>query len=209
MSGSNTLRQTPIDDQWIRLCKLGLGRAPPFNAAMGRRVTRRQFSLSASAIAASPQTRTNERPGEENHPMDTRLPDADLDPVRWTLERYKSAPLRLTFETTNRAEAERWQQELRAKLTGLLGGFPQRSALNSSVISTAEFPSYRREQGSSIAGPVWPCWLIFCFPKAPKRKARLSAIGLRRSGKCIAAQTFFPQTEGKKPGWIGLADFPR
>ena len=102
---------------------------------MAKRVTRRQFGLSASIAAASAKT-----------VRAAGLPDADLDPVRWTLERYKSAPLQLTFRATDRAEAERWQQQLRAKLTDLLGGFPERTRLNPRTISTVEFPSYRREQ---------------------------------------------------------------
>ncbi len=89
--------------------------------------------------------------------------------MRWTLERYESAPLRLTFEATNRAEAERWQQELRAKLTGLLGGFPQRSALNPRVISTSEFPSYRREQVIFYSRPGLAVLAYLLLPKAPKR----------------------------------------
>ena len=70
----------------------------------------------------------------------------DLDPVQWTLESYRSAPLRLTFQATNKAEAEVWQQQLRMKLIELLGGFPERTALNPRTLEIREFPQYRREK---------------------------------------------------------------
>ena len=72
--------------------------------------------------------------------------DAGLDPVRWTLDQYQSAPLRLTFRAKSKAEAEAWQKQLRAKLTELLGGFPSRTPLNARTIDVRDFPRYRREK---------------------------------------------------------------
>jgi len=69
-----------------------------------------------------------------------------LDPVKWTQDRYRSAPLRLTFRATNRTDAELWQQQLRAKLIELLGGFPERTALRPQTLETREYPNYRRER---------------------------------------------------------------
>ena len=40
------------------------------------------------------------------------------------LERYRSAPLKLTFKSTSRKEAEVWQKKLRTRLSELAGGFP-------------------------------------------------------------------------------------
>ena len=74
-----------------------------------------------------------------------RTPD-DLDPVKWTRDRYASAPLRLTFRATNRAEAEAWQRELRAKLIELLGGFPERTPLRAETLDIRQYPGYRRER---------------------------------------------------------------
>jgi dienelactone hydrolase len=70
----------------------------------------------------------------------------DLDPVKWTRDRYQSAPLRLTFRATNRAEAEAWQRELRAKLIELLGGFPERTPLGAETLDVKQYPGYRRER---------------------------------------------------------------
>jgi dienelactone hydrolase len=74
-------------------------------------------------------------------------PNLDLDPVHWTLETYKSAPLQLTFRASTKTEAEAWQHQLRAKLTELIGGFPQQKLpLNPQSIETRDFPNYRREK---------------------------------------------------------------
>jgi len=78
--------------------------------------------------------------------LDASLQSNELDPVHWTLERYKSAPLRLTFRATNQAEAEAWQRELRAKLTELLGGFPDRTPLRPETLDVRQYPGYRRER---------------------------------------------------------------
>jgi dienelactone hydrolase len=95
--------------------------------------TRRQFALKAAAAGAIAQA--------------TSAQDSDeLDPVRWTQERYESAPLRLTFGATNRSDAESWQRELRAKVVELLGGFPKRTPLHPKTLEVREYASYRRER---------------------------------------------------------------
>ncbi len=39
-----------------------------------------------------------------------------------------------------------WQRQLRAKLSELLGGFPERTPLKSRTLDSREFPTYRREK---------------------------------------------------------------
>ncbi len=88
------------------------------------------------------------------------MPKPEFDPVHWTLESYKSAPLKLTFNATDKAQAEQWQQQLRAKLIELVGGFPnERVALQSQTVETKEFPGYHRDKfvfnsrpGVAVAG---------------------------------------------------------
>ena len=46
----------------------------------------------------------------------------ELDPVLFTHKLSDATPLRLTFQAKSRAEAEKWQKDLRAKLVELLGG---------------------------------------------------------------------------------------
>ena len=104
---------------------------------MPSRITRRQLGLSAAAAAAL----ANAQPKAEVVAQDSRL-----DPVGWTLETCQTAPLQLTFRATNKAEAEIWQRQLRAKLTELLGGFPNRTPLNAKTLEVRTFPAYRREK---------------------------------------------------------------
>jgi len=72
---------------------------------------------------------------------------AAFDPVLYTRKLYEAAPLRLTFRSQNRKQAEAWQKRLRAKLTDLVGGFPASPGeLQAQTLETRDFPSYRREK---------------------------------------------------------------
>ena len=114
---------------------------------MARWFTRRQFGLAAAAGAAA--IGRGETAGQESGTVKSsnkNLELDELDPVHWTLRRYQSAPLRLTFRATNRADAEIWQQELRAKLIELIGGFPERIPLQPETLEVRQYPKYRREK---------------------------------------------------------------
>ncbi|MDQ2842646.1 MAG: alpha/beta hydrolase family protein [Acidobacteriota bacterium] len=114
---------------------------------MANRPTRRNFALVAGA-AVTVGARPNSFPtgGGSAKALDTQAPPNELDPVKWTQERYQSAPLRLTFRATNRVDAELWQQELRAKIVELLGGFPERTPLRPETLEIREMAGYRRER---------------------------------------------------------------
>ena len=72
---------------------------------------------------------------------------AGFDPVLFTHKLYESAALRLSFQATNRKDAEQWQRNLKAKISELLGGFPlKRPPLLSQTLEVREFPGYRREK---------------------------------------------------------------
>lgn len=111
---------------------------------MTSRSTRRQFTLSAAAAVA--QASSVSPNGEASEPVYTAAVSPGLDPVAWTQQRYRDAPLRLTFAAKNRADAESWQLQLRAKVTELLGGFPERSALRPETLEVRQYPGYRRER---------------------------------------------------------------
>lgn len=118
---------------------------------MANRMTRRQLGLAALATAALEPARPAATPNDGYTgalgDVKNKVNMQDFDPVYWTVhDRYATMPLRLTFRATDKAEAEAWQQELRAKLKELLGGFPSRTPLSASVLETREFPSYRREK---------------------------------------------------------------
>lgn len=108
---------------------------------MGQPITRREMgmALTAATVAAPKYTGALDNVNEQ-------VDRTEFDPVHWTLERYKSAPLRLTFRANTKAEAEAWQVELRAKLTSLLGGFPDRKPLRFQTVEVRNFPGYRREK---------------------------------------------------------------
>jgi len=70
-----------------------------------------------------------------------------FDPVAYTKKLHDEAPLRMTFTAQTRAQAERWQRDLRAKLTELLGGFPAKPApLEAQTLEVRDYPGYRREK---------------------------------------------------------------
>ncbi len=88
-------------------------------------------SLAAAAVSANADTMTETR----------------LDPVAYSRERYAQAPLKMKFTANNPAEVRAWQRKLRAKLTELVGGIPEkRVALRPQVLETMDFPTYTREK---------------------------------------------------------------
>ena len=102
-------------------------------------------------LAAAGVVRAEPRPGAAyTGALDGYQDKVDLnsfDPVAWSLKRYESAPLRLTFRAKSRKEAGEWQKRLRAKVIELLGGFPKAAAAPRAVtLEVREFPSYRREK---------------------------------------------------------------
>jgi len=103
-------------------------------------------AMSPAARAASDDNTQNKYAGPLEGFAD-KVGAAAFDPVLYTRTLYESAPLRLTFRAPNRKQAEAWQKRLRAKIAGLLGGFPlQRNALRSQTFEIRDSPAYRREK---------------------------------------------------------------
>jgi dienelactone hydrolase len=109
----------------------------------------------------------------------TGLADRGFDPVVFARDTYAAAPRQLRFAARSRADAERWQQELKAKLTDLLGGFPrERAPLRPVTLETRSFPAYTREKlvfdsrpGVSVLayllmpqGAPRPAPVVICIP---------------------------------------------
>src|SRR5450759_4200991 len=151
---------------------------------MSRRISRRQLGLAAMSTAALAQAQPTQAQSAKKYGgalegFESKVDMQSFDPVAWTLERYKSAPLRLTFRASNRRDAEAWQRQLRAKLVELLGGFPEsRGDLHPKTLESAELAGYRRERfifesrpGSEVLGylitPVnaqKPLPVVICVP---------------------------------------------
>ncbi len=118
---------------------------------MPHKLTRRDLGLAglsvaglAPAAAGSPaeSTYTGALDGFED-----RIDTSAFDPVVWARSRHEHAPLRMTFRAASTGSVERWQQELRAKVTDLIGGFPKKkTALKSQTLEVRDFPLYRREK---------------------------------------------------------------
>jgi len=124
---------------------------------MSHRITRRQLGIGAAAAAVVPLVKAG---------SPVVVEDPGLDPVHWTIDVYQSAPLQLTFKATSKAEAEIWQQQLRAKLTELLGGFPARTPLAPRTLEVRDFLTYRREKFLFQSRPGVTVLAYLLTPKA-------------------------------------------
>jgi dienelactone hydrolase len=79
--------------------------------------------------------------------FESKVDTAGFDPIAFTTKLHGAAPLRMTFQAGTRRQAEQWQIRLRAKLTELVGGFPEKRApLESQTLEVRDFPGYRREK---------------------------------------------------------------
>ncbi|MDQ2776966.1 MAG: alpha/beta hydrolase family protein, partial [Acidobacteriota bacterium] len=134
---------------------------------MMNRSTRRQFALSAAAAGAIARAASAQTDQAAMKPPELATDSNGLDPVKWTQERYPSAPLRLTFRATNRSDAEAWQRELRAKVIELLGGFPERTPLTPTTADVRQYPGYRRER---IAFQSRPGVAVFGYLLTPNNR---------------------------------------
>ena len=126
------------------------------------RVTRRDLGkvaiASVAALEASQSLKGQQKYTGALGGFEDKVDASAFDPVRYTSKLHDSAPLRMTFQATTRAEAERWQTALRAKVLELVGGFPaQRSPLQPQTLEVREFPGYRREKFVFQSRPAPTC----------------------------------------------------
>ena len=116
------------------------------------------------ARAATPTKYTGALDG-----LEAKVDVKNFDPVAFTDQLHAAAPLLMTFNARTRRQAEQWQQRLRAKVTELLGGFPEkRSPLEAQTLEVREFPGYRREKFVFQSRPG--AWVLgyLLTPKAGK-----------------------------------------
>ena len=128
-------------------------------------MTRRQLGkLAAAGVALQAKgatTYTGPLDGYED-----KLRMTEFDPVLFTKQLYASAPLQLTFKAQTRKQAEAWQKKLHAKITELLGGFPEvRTPLRPQTLEVREFPTYRREKLLFTTRPGMLCLVYLLTPK--------------------------------------------
>src|SRR4051812_35514166 len=116
--------------------------------AMNKMSRRALAQLAAAAAAAlnAQQSQTGEYAGPLS-PAEQKAAGRDLDPLPYGLRLLDAAPRQLRFSARTKPQAEQWQDQLRAKLTELLGGFPSEKApLRPLLLETRDFPAYRREK---------------------------------------------------------------
>jgi dienelactone hydrolase len=97
-------------------------------------------------------------------------PTSGLDPMDRIDRLYANARLRLTFSAQTAEAAREWQQTLRQRLIGLLGGLPEAADdLAPRVGPVREFPGYRRQEISlqSRPGERVPGYLLTPMSEPP------------------------------------------
>src|SRR5271165_3890459 len=114
----------------------------------GPRITRRQLGIAAAAAStAMAQDQTPlKKYGGALEGFESKVEVKQFDPVAYTMDRHRTAPLKLTFKATNQKEAEAWQKKLREKVVDLVGGFPARTPLAPRTLEVKEATGYRRER---------------------------------------------------------------
>ena len=111
------------------------------------KITRRALGLSAAAATTGAFAQTEKAYTGALDGYEDQVEGVKLDPVRWSQERWKQAPRYLKFQAENKRQAVAWQKRLRAKVTQLLGGFPEsRTPLAVKPIETKQFDGYTREK---------------------------------------------------------------
>jgi dienelactone hydrolase len=142
------------------------------------RLSRRELARLAAGLGAARAVHLEaQAPSPSNYvgPLngaEKGLEDRRFDPVAYTLEQYAAAPRRLKFQARTRSEAEGWQQELRAKLTELVGGFPaERQPLRPIVLETRTFPGYSREKIVFDSRPGVSVLAYLLLPEKARRPA--------------------------------------
>lgn len=109
--------------------------------------------------------------------FESKVNAAGFDPVLWTRKRWESAPLKMTFQANDRKQAEAWQKRLRAKVTELVGGFPERGpAPKAEILETKEFAAYTRQKFVFESRPGVMLLGYVLLPKKPGPHAAMICV---------------------------------
>src|SRR5580698_9014157 len=106
---------------------------------MAIRISRRQLALAAAGMASGVDAQRDDSTSSKNYGgalagLESRVDMPAFDPVRWTLQRHDSAPLKLTFQAKTRKQAETWQKQLRSKIVELTGVSYSRGPLHAQTL---------------------------------------------------------------------------
>ena len=115
-----------------------------------KKFTRRDLAFTAALFAQAGKAAAADEGHKYTGPLDgfeNKVRMENFDPVAWTLDRHKTAPMKMTFKAANKRQAESWQKSFRAKVVELVGGFPEtRIPLAPQTLDVTDFPDYRRER---------------------------------------------------------------
>jgi dienelactone hydrolase len=126
-------------------------------------------SLDAQAPAGAPPASSYVGPLTG---VTTALDDRGFDPVVYVRDLYAAAPRRLRFDARGPADAQRWQESLRSKLTELIGGFPSsRIPVRPVTLETRAFPGYSREKIVFDSRPGVSVLAYLLMPEKARRPA--------------------------------------
>ena len=117
---------------------------------MSLRISRRKFGIAALAASQLKDVQLRAAPAKYTGPLDNHESKVNLeqfDPVDWTRNLHATAPLKLTFKSSSKAETLAWQKKLRGKVLELIGEFPAEAVpLQPQILESREFHGYRREK---------------------------------------------------------------
>lgn len=110
-------------------------------------ITRRRLALTALAPSAMKMTAQQTEPPYTGslEKFGKQVDQSEFDSLVYSRRRYDEMPRKLRFSATSKKAAEAWQKKVRAKVTELVGGFPERTPLKPRVLETRQFPGYTRE----------------------------------------------------------------
>jgi dienelactone hydrolase len=109
------------------------------------RISRRELGMAALAATSANAADTKYTGALDG--FEAKVDPSTFDPTAWTRERWKTAPLQLTYKPASARETQAWQRKLRLKIAELVGGIPAaRPPLKTQLLETRTFPGYRREK---------------------------------------------------------------
>lgn len=132
---------------------------------MAQRISRRELGIGTMAMgAALPSAAAPAYVGPLTG-FESKVDLSTFDPVQWTRERWKSAPLKLTYKPMPAKATLDWQKKLRAKISELIGGFPEeRPPVKALPLESRDFPTYRREKLIFTTRPGVSCLIYVLTP---------------------------------------------
>ena len=152
-----------------------------------KKFTRRDLAFTDALLAQAGKAVAAEDGHKYTGPLDgfeNKVRMEAFDPIAWTLDRHKTAPMKMTFKATTKRQAESWQKSFRSKVTELVGGFPEtRIPLAPQTLDVTDLPDYRRERFVIETRPGVMLLGALLTPKTDARQPFPVVIGVPGHGR--------------------------